>query len=1108
MISTPNIHLHALLLTSFCALGAHADEGLEFFEKRVRPVLIQHCYRCHSTDANEVQGGLRLDIKAGWEKGGDSGTPAIVPRQPDNSPLIHAITHASAASAMPPKQAKLSEAVIADLKQWIADGAVDPRDGKMEPRDKPLDWESTYQSRLKWWSLQPIQHANVPTSNRSTTTQSDQAESSQPLNAVDAFIRAGLQSNGLQPAQPADKSTLARRLAFVLTGLPPEGELLKRYMADESVDAYERLVDSLLNSPRFGQRWARHWMDVVHYTDTHGYEWDVPVKNSWRYRDYLVRAFNDDLPYNQFVIEQLAGDLLPPRINSATQVNEALIGPLMLRLGERRHGDNSAVEGISQEAVANMIDTIGKAFLGTTLACAQCHDHKLDAVEQRDYYSLAGMLMSTRFSARSLDSAIASSRSPAQKNLQVIDQLRGVKNRLKTELVMHWLRATEPSTEGSFVKQLRAIPADAKPAAAFPSTIVEFWKRSLATAVTAQELAEERQRRQASNQANLTILEDFTQASLSNTWRWDGMGMQFGLVSDGEIIVADEGDQAILHLLPSGRYSHVWSSRLAGSLQSPSLDPLQPITFSVEGVSGKFSSQAFIVDRALNPERLTFPARPFPAWQTVTAGNFDSLEGTLDQSARRVYFELATKSLNNYFPPRVGYGGASEAEVNDPRSWFGVSRIVRHAPDKPPQDELTRFAPLTQELAEQNDWALRLAALLRGAIERWANGSCRSDDVKLMNDALKSKLLPNVLDKGSELERLVQEYRSRESEIQADQTVGSAAEWLEGRDDPLAIRGVYTDLGEAVPRGRVRFLNSADSPSIGQSSGRLQWAQHIADPRNTLIARVYVNRVWQYLYGAGLVRTTDDFGHLGELPSHPELLDYLAARFMAEGWSTKKLIRLLVSSATWQQSSVASQAALQKDPENRWWHHLPMRRLEAEALRDSLLAVSGRLDEQHGGLAIEPYRTAEDPMKRLFKGPLDGNGRRSIYLEMTLMEPPRFLALFNQPLPKQTVGRRDVTNVPDQALALLNDPFVIEMANQWSQRLVADNSSQVADRASRMLETAFSRPARADEIAALTGLIEQLAITHQCHNEILQQPAVWRDAAHAIFNLKEFLYVP
>jgi hypothetical protein len=720
--------------------------------------------------------------------------------------------------------------------------------------------------------------------------------------------------------------------------------------------------------------------------------------------------------------------------------------------------------------------------------------------------------MSTRFSVRSVDAL-----DPTEAALHA---LRAIKRQLRDELARLWLDATDVAKSGRGVDIIKAIPADAISSAGFPASLADYWKRSLNAPVTSADFTAERERRIAANRNNLQLVADFGDDDGNSGWRWEGLGMKHGRVSAGEIVIADEGEAALLHVLPAGRFSHVWSQRLGGSLQSPQLDPTNPITFSVELAAGKFASLSFIVDRALNPERLTFPSLPQAAWQTLTAGNFDSLEGTVDKAARLVYLELATKSFNNYFPPRVGYGGVSEAEVADGRSWFGVTRIFRHAAGHPPQDELERFAPLFDGTTQEADWSTRLLLLVRAAVERWSQGQSNDEDVRLLNEAMQLKLLPQELATSPDVLRLVNEYRTVEKYLQPDRTVGSVADWNEGRDERIGIRGSYTAFGEMVPRGKVRFMSltaqqpiqsaPAIEPNVRESnsSGRLEWAQSLVDPHNPLTARVYVNRVWHYLFGEGLVRTPDDFGHLGELPAHPELLDYLAARFVREGWSTKSLIRLMVTSATWRQGSVPDSHAFERDPENRWWHHFPMRRLEAEAIRDSVLAVSGHWDRALFGPSIEPYRTAEDSQKRLFKGPLDGLGRRSVYIEMTLMEPPRFLALFNQPIPKQTVGRRDISNVPDQALALLNDPFVVAMAEQWSRRLLVDGAATAEQRIAQMLEDALARPARPSEVEQLLEFVRHSVRLRGESGEILQSQLAWQDAAHAIFNLKEFLYVP
>jgi hypothetical protein len=347
-----------------------------------------------------------------------------------------------------------------------------------------------------------------------------------------------------------------------------------------------------------------------------------------------------------------------------------------------------------------------------------------------------------------------------------------------------------------------------------------------------------------------------------------------------------------------------------------------------------------------------------------------------------------------------------------------------------------------------------------------------------------------------------------ENRLQADTIVGGVVDYGEGRDDRLGVRGSYTELAEPVSRGPFQFVSHLSRPGTRDDCGRLQLAEAIANPNNPLTGRVFVNRVWQWLFGTGLVTTCDDFGHLGELPSHPELLDYLAARFMDEAWSLKKLVRMIVLSSTWRQSGAADAASVDHDPSNRLWHHYPTRRLEAEAIRDSMLVVSGRLDRAMGGPAIDPYRRAEDKDKRLSSGPVDGLGRRSIYTKMTLMEPPRFLAIFNQPIPKLTVGRRDVTNVPDQALAMLNDPFVLNQAEYWAERLVGQQCNSIEDRVDLMWTEALGRLPDADERSRCGSAILQLAALHGvAPDDVLASRAVWQDIAHALFSLKEFIYV-
>ena len=1051
-----------------------------FFNDQVLPILRSRCFECHSHD-HEINGGLALDVKSGWQQGGQSGA-AVIPGKPEESLLIAAVRRTKADYEMPPDE-PLPDEEVATLVEWVARGAPDPR------RATAADaWEKVYAERLTWWSLQPVAQTAPPPVKNSAWART----------AIDRFILAKLEAEGLQPSAEADPHTLARRLALVLTGLPPDPKLVAAYAADPSPSAYERLVEALLASPHYGEHQARHWMDVVHYSDTHGYEWDVPAKNAWMYRDYLVRAFNADLPFDRLVMEQIAGDLIEPRVNAESGINEAIIGPMALRMGERRHGDSAAVDNVVEENVADMIDTTGKAFLATTVGCARCHDHKLDAVAQADYYALAGVFLSSRWSVRCVDAT--------DPNVAVIDDLRAIKRSLKDALVARW-RGSRPL----LVERLRGVAIDEK-ATAFPESLAAVLRRPGSAPLSAVEFAAERDRRIAHNREHLRLIADFTVAdpTAAGGWQWEGFGMQHGLVADGELVVPDEGDAAVLHLLPAGRWSHVWSMRLAGAIRSPELFAKPPRTLSVGYGGGRKASNTLLIDRAFHSERGDNVGRAPGSVLTFTAGNFERLVGPPDTADRRVSLEIVTKALDNNFPPRVGLGGVTAADIQDPRSFFGVTRVYEHPAGKPPLDALGRLEPLfvAAAAADRDRLIDRVASRILAAVDRWAAGSADAEDVLVVNEALKEKWLDATALDDPAIASLVARYRETEKRLQPDRTIGSMADWFEGRDARLAIRGSATDLGAEVPRGTVRFLRDAAATPPSAASGRQELAQGIASPRNPLTARVYVNRVWLHCFGEGLVRTPDDFGHLGEPPVHGALLDHLAGRFIEEGWSTKKLIREIVSSDAWRMASDARPENVAADPENRLWHHHPRRRLEAEPLRDSMLAVAGRLDRSLGGPPIDPHRTREDAEKRLVSGPVDGRGRRSLYIKMTLMDPPRFLALFNQPMPKVTVGKRDRTTVPDQALALLNDPVVTAMAKAWAERVVSGESTSESGRIRTMLEEALGRPARPEEVTRLAAVAAASAEARGVEASArLASVPLWQDLAHAIFLTQEFSHV-
>jgi hypothetical protein len=897
---------------------------------------------------------------------------------------------------------------------------------KLESGDS---WEEEFQKRLDWWSLKPMRHAR-------------------DVN-VDAFIRAAQKAASLDMAPPVDEGTLRRRLSFVLTGLPP--------VSHQAHSSYESYVEKLLASPHFGEHFARHWMDVVRYTDTYGYEWDNPAKGSHEYRDYLIRAFNDDIGFDQLVREQLAGDLLPKqRLHQSAQTNESLIGLMFYHMGEHRHGSSLMFNGIHQEMVNNKIDAFSKAFLATTVACARCHDHKLEAVSQRDYYSLAAMFTTPRWTSRVIDAP--------GKNDQAITTLKELRQGIRSELSKLWSTPLKAEALQKWAVEhkeaLKGIGAPLATPAELPK-VAATWQKSRETA-------------QNANKA-------FKPVSLEK-WVFEGDGFADGQTDDGTPLIALEGEKIVARLLPRGWHSHALSSKLPASLRMPPqhLVPGKFVSLNVAG--GEFGGHLVVDDHAFQNETVAFYTNTDPQWKPFA-------DAGLKNGAQQVTIEFCTASLNPNFPPRTGLAkGLKNNDFGyDKRSWISITGIVTHDTAGSPQDELDAFTGLYQNNAATDPWQ-RIATWLNAAVQRWCAQKSQLGDTDVLNWLLANGLLPNKATTGTKLAQLIADYRRVEAGITFPRTCNSMDEReVAAAKYPLNLRGNVDAIGELLQPGSLQMLHGKGI------TNRLALADSLVDPEHPLTARVYVNRVWQWIFGTGLVATPDDFGRLGDKPSHPELLDWLARDFIREGWSTKKLVRKLVLSQTFRQSGHATEAARDRDPANRLLSYYPTRRLEAESIRDALLAVSGRLDPQMYGRPILPYRTAEDAAKRFFSGPLDGDGRRSIYQQMSIMQPPKFLTGFNLPDLKLPTGRRDVTNVPTQALVLLNDPFVLAMAKHWAQ----DKSSSPEQRLHAMFTRAFARePTEAETTRWLAALQSFGGNT----------PAAWESLAHAFFNTKEFIY--
>lgn len=1063
-------------------------EKVEYFEARIRPLLETHCMECHGADLQE--GALRLDSRQAWQRGGKTG-PVIVPGKPQESLLVRAVQYLDKDLQMPPEH-PMSAADVAALEHWIATGAIDPREATSElpPASASAGadpWEEEFQERLDWWSLKALSSTEPP----------NVADALWSRNPVDRFLKQALSNAGLEPSTPADPETLVRRMSLVVTGLPPEPALNEEFLdrwEQDSDSAVEWLADRLLASPHFGERFARHWMDAARYTDTYGYEWDNPAKGSWEYRDYLIRAFNDDVGYDTLVREQIAGDLLPtPRINETLQLNESLIGPMFYHLGEHRHGSSLAFNGIHQEMVNNKIDAFSRVFLATSVACARCHNHKLEAISQKDYYSLGAVFITPRWSSRPIDS-------PARYKGSV-EQLASLREKIRQRLavkwqgaqfdVKQWVPLVESLDQSPAIEDVRwplwmATRMDKPPA--------EQWKQML------DRIRSETAARTEANRAFQTLT-DFSSQDLPAGWVMEGAGFETGRVSDGTLLISLNGDLAISKFLQQGLHSHALSSKLPGVLRMPPQHEV-PGKFTSALLAGEEYSGTLVLDEnSFQNETVSFLKQPEPAWRLYA-------DAALINGVTRVTMDFATSLLNPNFPPRTGLAaGLPNDDLGyDKRSWLSLLKIVTHDGGGTPQNELRHLKSLeaSGDLPSSKSESQKcINTWLGDVVARWCRDQLQPGDVDVMNWMLANGLLSCRLADDAELSALVEDYRRFESAMPFPRAVNS----MDERDIHRAglffnVRGNVDAPGELMSPDFLQMFAGRNAVATSANSGRLEIAESLLVPDHPLTSRVYTNRLWQWVFGRGLVATPDDFGHLGDRPSHPELLDWMAQELMRQKWSTKAIVRMLLTSQAFRQGGHPQSAALQRDPANRLLHHFATRRMEAESIRDALLFVSGRLDEQLFGRPINPPRVVEDGAKRLYSGPVDGHGRRSLYLTMSIMDPPKFLTTFDLPDLKLPSGKRNVTSVPAQALLMLNDPFVHQMAQFWAASLVKENDADVETRVRRMFLRAFSRRPAANELQEWCQFVNQL----QTSNAVLSDEIVWKEVAHTMFNSPEFIY--
>jgi hypothetical protein len=937
-----------------------ADGRIEFFEKQIRPLLVEHCLECHS---NEKQaGGLSMETQAQLLEGGDSG-PAIIPGQPEISLLIQAVDH-TAEPRMPPS-GKISAARIDSLRRWIADGAAWPAGAVLTVSTPERPFVPSEQQR-QWWAFQPLRPVTVP----------DQPELRQFASEIDRFLLDRLRTADLDFAEPAERSQLLRRVTFALTGLPPTPEETAAFLADRSPAAFATVVERLLASPHYGERWARNWLDVARYADYYDANpatrtASCELTEAWRYRDWVTAAFNRDLPYDQFIRHQIAGDLLPDPQGGELYA-DGLVATTFLANGVWDRGDADK-EKIVSDMVDDNIGVIGRAFLGLTLDCARCHDHKFDPVSTADYYALAGMFYSSH----------------------ILKEL-GAKG---GEYTMNRVPLLGP--------------------AALAERAAREQRLASVTAELAELDREQRLRRLLSAGRVLQPTAFHSAAGAVGT-------------------VAPDGVITVTGTLASDSYRIETMLPPTVPLRFLVLEALPDPTLPASG-PGRAGDGNFVVSRlsaALIPDAPGLAPMPL---------KFVSAEADFEQA---------------------GFAAKSVLDENPADGW-AVS------------PQLGRTHAAAFELAAEP--VVPEGARLVLTIEQLHSASHNLGRFRLLAAAELPELPADV---GTRRQALASEQEGLQQALAVPVPLamavtegGTAGGLFPGiQDVPIHIRGSYARLGPVTPRRLPVFFAGEAQPKIEQGSGRRELADWVAAPRNPLTARVLVNRVWAWHFGEGLVRTPSNFGLLSEPPSHPELLDWLAARFIEDGWSLRQLHRRILLTTAWQQSGTAAAAALERDPENRLLSRFSPRRLQAEELRDAVLAVNGQLDLTPGGPAGDDFTIR----------------RRSLYVQTARWQRDSYANLFDAANPDASTEKRITSTVAPQALLLLNHPWMQDQARLLVERVSREVPGDDVVRLRRIWQLLFARdPTDQEQTVALQVLAsgsdgwQRLAHVLLCSNEFV-----------------------
>ncbi|HVK15199.1 MAG TPA: PSD1 and planctomycete cytochrome C domain-containing protein, partial [Gemmataceae bacterium] len=935
-----------------------APEAVAHFEKEIRPLLVETCHRCHGPKKQEA--GLRLDSRAALLKGGDNG-PAVVPGKPDRGTLLGALNHTGDVK-MPPA-GKLPEARIAAVTKWVADGAAWPDEKAAATRPAGIT-----EADRRHWAFRPVADPPPPAVR----------DAAWPHTAVDRFVLARLEAAGIKPAATADKRTLIRRVTFDLTGLPPTPDEIREYLADEKPGAFERLVERLLASKHYGERWGRHWLDVARYADTAGDGADYPVREAYKYRNWVIDAFNKDMPYDQFLREQIAGDLLarggPPEkyADAVTARNPVAVG--------KRYG-YSPTPDYQHLDFADVIESAGRSLLGLSLGCARCHDHKYEPVTMADYYGLYGILQSTKWS--------------------------------------------------------------------FPGGEEHKRPAHLVPLVPPEEAAR-RDKARADELARLDGTTDAGGPDLGFEAQPIGKAPGKPWHTEGTITVLADAHSPFIGIHPRGtRGVRLASGKPTDGVRYVLDQPLKTktefaIDFRTVGPAEKTGAYRFYVGRGViaslavecSVTATEFAVKNGAKWEVVgklEPGKWYGLQLVIDPAKKTYSGTVCKTGVQITFADKAvgpAWDGVIDTFICD-----GIGHVAGPAPARDLDNVALRATPLPPPGGEP----------------------------------VKPVAPPaDLKDRLAKIDASLAEVTKRRAAAAATEPYPVAYGVSEGTpvNAKVQMRGEPDRPGPEVPRRFLEILGGDPLPKDA-GSGRFALAEWVTRRTNPLTARVFVNRVWQGHFGRGLVPTTSDFGTRGEPPTHPELLDWLTTRFVRSGWSVKELHRLIVRSRVYQLAGTADPAAVRADPENRLLGHYPRRALDAESIRDAMLAVGGRLDRATpAGHPFPDVNSWGFTIHAPFHAVYDSD-HRSVYLMVQRNRRHPFLALFDAADPNLSVGERLPTTTPTQALYLMNSPFVHAQAEAFARRLLAAPGDD-AGRVGLAFELAHGRE---PDDAAVTGAL-------------------------------------